>query len=758
MSENKSKYEISKFTVFIDKAMSGLIVTGGISIILAVLGICLFIAIEIFPLVSGAEVDQAKVVQLDEKYDEISLDEWTEYPGLINKKGIKFLNLITEELGELNKFNYPSKGLISAVSYNQQRQTVAIGTDEGQFSLVTLTYTRKLNGNYDENGKALSDVVCSLDQTDYFDIAPGQRITEITYGSSSESKLIAAVTTDISDKTEAHYAILTQEESLFGGAGELEIGANDSLKNISKKTATKLIVSNQGDAIIAANTDGSAEVFRIADEEMELYQTFQIFPDHSVPSEFDFVFGDSTIIFSHEDGSSLGYSFYFDKKEQRRIFGLTKEDLPKLQKGATYFAKSMRNKSYIIGQNNEFQLCFATNEKLNYQNLLTEQIDKALISGKYNSFLLLDKKNQLRVYSLKDPHPDSSMKTFFGKIWYEGQDKADYIWESSGATDEAEPKLSMIPLVFGSIKGTVYALIFAIPIALLSAIYVSQFMQPGTKAIIKPLIEIMASLPSVVIGFLGALWLAPRLEDKVPSIICLMIAIPAVACVFGYLWSKAPVTVRVKIKPGREYIVFAPIMLITTYIAWSLGPAIQEAFFTYTAENGDKIHDFRLWYTQATSLSFEQKNSMIVGFSMGFAVIPIIFTISEDSLSNVPQSLTSASLALGASRWQTTYKVVLPTASAGIFSACMIGLGRAVGETMIVLFCAGGTAITEWNIFNGMRTLSVNLATELPEAPVGSTLYRALYLGAFLLFAMTFVINTFAEILRQHIRKKYESN
>jgi phosphate transport system permease protein len=141
---------------------------------------------------------------------------------------------------------------------------------------------------------------------------------------------------------------------------------------------------------------------------------------------------------------------------------------------------------------------------------------------------------------------------------------------------------------------------------------------------------------------------------------------------------------------------------------------------------------------------------------MGFAVIPIIFTIAEDALANVPQRLVSASLALGATRWQTALYVVLPTASPGIFSAVMIGFGRAVGETMIVLMATGNTPVLDWSMFTGMRTLSANIAVEIPEAPYGSTLYRVLFLAALLLFAMTFVVNTLAEAVRQRLRERYQ--
>ena len=139
---------------------------------------------------------------------------------------------------------------------------------------------------------------------------------------------------------------------------------------------------------------------------------------------------------------------------------------------------------------------------------------------------------------------------------------------------------------------------------------------------------------------------------------------------------------------------------------------------------------------------------------MGFAVIPIIYSISEDALVSVPDHLRAASLGAGATAWQTAVLVVMPPAMSGLFSAAMIGVGRAVGETMIVLMAAGNTPIMDMNIFNGFRTLSANLAVELPEAVQGSTHYRTLFLAALALFAMTFVLNTAAEGVRLHFRKK----
>ena len=130
-------------------------------------------------------------------------------------------------------------------------------------------------------------------------------------------------------------------------------------------------------------------------------------------------------------------------------------------------------------------------------------------------------------YEIASPHPEVSWRALFGKVWYEGYAKPEYVWQSTGGTDDFEPKLSLVPLVFGTIKGTLYALLFAMPLAVLAALYTSQFMHPRSRRAIKPTVEIMAALPSVVIGFLAGLWLAPRVERDVVPVLLLVVLLPA---------------------------------------------------------------------------------------------------------------------------------------------------------------------------------------------------------------------------------------
>ena len=249
-----------------------------------------------------------------------------------------------------------------------------------------------------------------------------------------------------------------------------------------------------------------------------------------------------------------------------------------------------------------------------------------------------------------------------------------------------------------------------------------------------------------MLGFLAGLWLAPLLQKATLSALLMVPMIPLFAVLGVLAFQALPFDVRQRLHPGQEILLVLPLAVLATGFAALVGPWVEKILFA---------GDFKAWLLASASLKYDARNSLVIAFAMGFAVIPIIFTISEDALSSVPEHLKAASLALGASPWQTAVRVILPTASAGIFSALMVGFGRAVGETMIVLMATGNTPILDWNIFNGMRTLAANIAVEIPEAPQGGSLYRVLFLAALLLFLVTFLVNTLAEVLRQRLRKKY---
>ena len=348
--------------------------------------------------------------------------------------------------------------------------------------------------------------------------------------------------------------------------------------------------------------------------------------------------------------------------------------------------------------------------------------------------------------SIANPHPEVSLRTLFLPVHYEGHASGKWVWQTTGGSDAFEPKMSLWPLIFGTLKATLYALLLSVPLALAAAVYVSQLAPARLQTVIKPTLELMAAVPSVVVGFLAALWLAPRLEAALLASLVGAAALPlAVVAALG-LWRIVPADLRRRIPIGGELVVVAISAVGVVTAAVLLTDPVESVLFG---------GDFQRFLFTEWGVRYDQRNSLVVGIALGFAVMPVIFTIAEDACSAVPQSLISASRALGATRWQTAVRLVVPAASPGLFAAVMLGLGRAVGETMIVLMAAGNTPLLDLSAFNGMRTMSAAIAVEIPEAPVGSTLFRVLFLTGILLFAFTLVVTTAADVVGSYLRKRY---
>ena len=455
--------------------------------------------------------------------------------------------------------------------------------------------------------------------------------------------------------------------------------------------------------------------------------------------------GHHSLVVGRADGA---LSIWFQARQEDGSFRLADvRDFPPLPGPVELISPSMRNKGFVAGSGGHLGLYHSTSHRVLWAGtaplpepptalVLTPKADGAFVAGA----------GGLAALAIDNPHPETTWTALFGKVWYEGYEEPQYVWQSTGGSDDFEPKLSLMPLLVGTLKGTIYSLLLAIPLGVLGAMYTSQFMHPIYQHYVKPTVEIMAALPTVVLGFLAGLWLAPRLEKVFPSLLLMVVMLPLLVLLAGAAWQRLPRAFRNRFPTGVEAILFIFVAAFGIWLATELSPPFERLVFGGS---------FPRWLLEATGLTYDQRNAVVVGLAMGFAVIPIIFAISEDAFSNVPANLVAGSLALGANRWQTVTRVVLPTASPGIFSAVMIGFGRAVGETMIVLMATGNTPIMDWSPFNGFRTLSANIAVEIPEAPVGGTLYRALFLAALLLFVLTFAVNTVAEVVRQRLRRRY---
>ncbi|MBL8642963.1 MAG: ABC transporter permease subunit, partial [Rhodospirillaceae bacterium] len=595
-----------------------------------------------------------------------------------------------------------------------------------------------------------------------------------------------------------------------------------------------VLMTEKADQVYIAEKSGTVYRYDTRNFDIpELAETLDLAPGEADINVFGFLIGEQSIVVGGSDGSvniyfrlpggpdvktSDGFHLIRSKVLEPQPAAIVGMDVS--QRGKTFATADAKGNIWLRHGTSEQVLL-----RLSPADGTSPTYETLALAPRQNAVLAVDAQGNAYAWDFDVPHPETTLKTIFGKVWYEGYPGPEYTWQSSAGTDAFEPKLSLIPLIFGTIKATVYSLLFAVPIALGAAVFTSEFVHPRVRAVVKPTMEMMASLPSVVLGFIAALVLAPIVETWIAAVMMAFFVIPLGLFFGAYIWQLTPYQFQLKYDGLTKFIGMITSLILFGYLAYAAGPVLEVVFFggdfkawangtvgsgaPFTALVLLPVVFIGVWTltgqvagAQLTALlrsknrfaagmadlirwaatlviagilsyaiaslfvawgidvrggvvdTYVQRNTLVVAFAMGFAVIPIIYTIAEDALNSVPEHLRAASLGCGATPWQTATSVILPAAMSGVFAAIMVGMGRAVGETMIVVMAAGNTPLIEWNLFEGLRALSANIAVELPEAVRDSTLYRMLFLAALTLFVMTFVVNTLAELVRQRFRKR----
>lgn len=356
-------------------------------------------------------------------------------------------------------------------------------------------------------------------------------------------------------------------------------------------------------------------------------------------------------------------------------------------------------------------------------------------------FIYAEHDNEIHKYALLNGAATITFKSLWQQIWFDGYQGEEYVWQTSGASDFQQAKYSIVPLLIGSAKAAFLALIIAIPLGIGSAIY-SAFLAPKyLRNKIKPVVEMIEGVPSVVIGFIAALWLFPLSEMYLLGLLVFILLMPLLLGLFIAIAENAKQYFRV----GWELLAVS-LMVLFFIVLFDYWVSQYSPVVTWFWEESTAT----AFLTQLVS-----KNNLVLAIALGVAIAPTIYSLADDAIYEVPQKLKLASFSMGATRVQTLQKVILKAAFPGLVSAVILGFARAVGETMIVLMVSGNTPIANWSLLEGMRTLTANLAIELPETEVGGIHYQILFLTALILFIFTFVINTIAELLRQRMRRKY---
>ncbi len=717
--------------IFVDRAARWVVTGGGMAIIASILGILFFILLEVLPLTRPARIEVGATIPVHQDVQALTVDEYQTHAALLEPGGVIQIVRLADGVVVAEK-QLVGDGLLAA-RVPPGGTAVTASTSDGRVIAQTIDWRTEFasDGTRSVHPEFPEPITLELD--------PDHRPLGI-FAAQLDGPERAAAAAQLAEGT---VAVVKREAVENAFSGEVT-RSEDRLLFTAVPTLTQMLIDRDQANLYGATASGDIYWWKLDQGDDFPPQTasagaYEI-------TAMSFLIGDRSLVVGQSNGNLSVWFPVRPKGEEE--FVLTRiHDLPRHSAAITLIAPSQRNRTFLAKDAaDELGIYFSTSERELWKGrspvagatamTLSPKGDGAFVAGP----------RQLAFVSIENPHPEISWKALFGKVFYEGYEQPEYAWQSTGGTDDFEPKLSLTPLVVGTLKGTFYSLLLAIPLGILGAMFASQFLHPRLLAWIKPTVEIMAALPSVVLGFLAGLWLAPALERYFPALILLFLLLPLFVWLSGIAWNTVPLRVRGRFPGGSEIVLYLIAVVAGLWVAFECSGLFERFAFG---------GNFQSWLLGVTGMQYDQRNAVVVGLAMGFAVIPIIFAISEDAFSNVPRNLVSGSLALGANRWQTVTRVVLPTASPGIFSAIMIGFGRAIGETMIVLMATGNTPIMDMSAFNGFRTLSANIAVEIPEAPHRGTLYRTLFLAALLLFTLTFIINTAAELVRQRLRRKY---
>lgn len=840
-----------------DKIASRGITIGGFFVILSVFAIMAFLVIVAAPLFGSGTVSDAKRYALNTADGHVISTSIDEY---------RTLGIELSHDGRLTAFHVPTGERLagptfdfggaepSAFARTLQGDDVAFGFPDGTVRLGRLAIdtaivpeaavpatVRTLAGGdrtdgatvfIEVAGKQVRRLAPEIALEAPVQVAPaGTAIRFIDYRVGGTEERPVKIFASIDEHGTARLSAAYSQVNMMTGETSTTVTNTEVPTGLNVADIASVLLNTTGDRLLVATEDGMIHRFDTRDPaHAKLAETVRVLPQGVKPTSIGYLNGENSLIVGGSD-ASLSIWSQIDRKSTGTSDGivLTKiHDLGKQPAPIEHLAVSQRTRLFVgADAKGEVALYHATTER----RVLTfpsagklAPVETLILAPRDNGAVAIGKDGEVRIWSFDVPHPETTIGSLFGKVWYEGYPEPGYTWQSTSGTDSAEPKLSLVPLIFGTIKGAIYSLAFAVPIALLAAIYTSEFMHFRVRAVVKPVMELMASLPSVVIGFVVALVLSPIVENWIGAVVIAFAVIPLTLIASSFLWQLLPQPLALRFDGLPKLVAFFCALVFALWLTMTVAPGMERLFFA---------GDFKAWTTGVGSAmpflfllmlplsfilvfnvggrilgnvwrerlrqkeyhvagawelgrwlvltivafavaalvasllsaaSFDarggivdtyiQRNTLIASFGMAFAVIPIIYSIAEDALGAVPEHLRSASLGCGATKWQTAAWVILPTAGSGIFSAIMIGLGRAVGETMIVVMATGNTPILDWSLFNGLRALSANINVELPEAVKDSSLYRTLFLCGLVLFVMTFILNTFAEIVRQRFRKR----
>ena len=525
---------------------------GGVAVILSIIGIFIFLMKEVAPLFfppQGAQIGHVAGAPPPGALPQSSLVGMDEYQEMIyqltagSDHQIRFFNA---QSGAPIALDLPPT--FANVSITAMARAVgtgnrfAFGTDDGRLIPVTIEFTAGFEGG----GRHIVPTVILGSPIQL--IPSKEQITRLAYQPTERGTLVAALT----DRGHLWYSVTPSDTAPIALTGH---GA---------EPITAMIFDSRGETLSVGTAAGNLYRYDVREgARPSLAETTSVTPSGTSITALSYLIGDRSLAI----GSSAGDVSVWMPVRQAQESSITRfrliHQFDAHPSPVTVISPSLRDKGFITGdtQGNLF-VHYSTSAQTVLKLPGNQQAIRTLtFSPKADGAVALTDRGDLLTYAIHNPHPETTLASLFKPVWYEGYERPEHVWQSSSGADDFEAKFGLLPLIFGTLKGTLYAMLVAVPLALLGAIYTSMFMHPDLRAKIKPTIEIMAALPTVILGFLAGLWLAPVLERIFPAMVAMTVVVPVSVTITALLSQYFPAVFIRRFRPGMESFILIPVRI-----------------------------------------------------------------------------------------------------------------------------------------------------------------------------------------------------
>ena len=594
-----------------DKLFKQLMTFGGLSVIIAISLIFFYLASVVVPIFMPAHMDELKRLPAPAAKSEVvhlAAEEQAEIGVRMQIDGtVDFFDMRDGKAMGEERVALPEGARITSFAVGDLSQkAVAYGLDNGGMIVLQQAFKTAFRVDPDDPAKDIRTIAPTIDYP--LGEAPlvvdeaGAPLRLLSMQSGSDATTAVALTGDgrlLLTTFATSENMITGEVSVERASVELPLPPEGEIRQLLLEVKQRDLYVLHGERHVS-----HYDVMNKANP--RLVQTVQVAPDDQLVTALTILSGGFSLIVGTDQGNVAQWFQVRDADNNNHLTHI--RAFKPMRSAVSTLAPEHYRKGFIAGgENGDLAMYYATSRRL----LLTrstgdEPVRVAANAPRANAVLVKNADGTVQTARVENDYPEISFHSLWQKVWYESYQEPEFNWQSSAATSDFEPKFSVAPLTFGTLKAAFYAMLVAVPLAVLGAIFAAYFMSPKMRGVVKPSIEIMEALPTVILGFLAGLWLAPFVDNNLAGTLLAIFLLPFSFVITAYLWHLLPENLKRKVAPGWEAALLVPVIIAVIWLAITLGHPIEAAFF-----GGNMPH----WVTTELGIPYEQRNSLVVGIA-----------------------------------------------------------------------------------------------------------------------------------------------